>query len=182
MCAAPGSKTFQMLEMLHGGDSDATGLVVANDADAKRCNLLAHQTKRMCSPAMLITNHEGQLYPSVRPRSPAKVARHGCLYYDRILCDVPCTGDGTLRKAPDIWRRWRPTQGNGLHALQLRITLQACRLLKVRHTHALQLQRPSSSVSHAEFASASAAARAWAACLGGRGHMHTWSPPMLALL
>ncbi len=25
--------------------------------------------------------------------------------FDRILCDVPCSGDGTLRKAPDIWRR-----------------------------------------------------------------------------
>ena len=26
--------------------------------------------------------------------------------YDRILCDVPCTGDATLRKAPEIWRNW----------------------------------------------------------------------------
>ena len=56
---------------------------------------------------------------------------HGAQMYDRILCDVPCTGDGTLRKAPDIWRRWKVGQGNGLHPLQLRITLQACRLLKV---------------------------------------------------
>lgn len=61
MCAAPGSKTFQMLEMLHSGSTPATGLVVANDADAKRCNLLAHQTKRMCSPSMLVSNHEGQV-------------------------------------------------------------------------------------------------------------------------
>ena len=48
MCAAPGSKTFQILELLHSGAAPATGLVVANDTDAKRCNLLAHQTKRMC--------------------------------------------------------------------------------------------------------------------------------------
>ena len=26
--------------------------------------------------------------------------------YDRVLCDVPCSGDGTLRKSPDLWRRW----------------------------------------------------------------------------
>ena len=48
MCAAPGSKTFQILELLHSGPEPATGLVVANDADIKRCNLLCHQTKRMC--------------------------------------------------------------------------------------------------------------------------------------
>jgi 16S rRNA C967 or C1407 C5-methylase (RsmB/RsmF family) len=66
MCAAPGSKTFQILEMLHAG-SDATppGLVVANDADMQRCNLLTHQTKRICSPCLLVTNHEGQYFPHV---------------------------------------------------------------------------------------------------------------------
>ena len=39
--------------------------------------------------------------------------------FDRILCDVPCSGDGTMRKAPDIWRRWSPANGNGLHGLQV---------------------------------------------------------------
>lgn len=48
MCAAPGSKTFQLLELLHAGPAPATGIVIANDNDVKRCNLLAHQTKRMC--------------------------------------------------------------------------------------------------------------------------------------
>jgi tRNA (cytosine34-C5)-methyltransferase len=28
--------------------------------------------------------------------------------YDRIICDVPCSGDGTLRKNPQIWSEWRP--------------------------------------------------------------------------
>jgi hypothetical protein len=53
------------------------------------------------------------------------------LLYDRILCDVPCSGDGTMRKAPDIWRRWSVNSGNGLHNMQLRIALQGIRLLKV---------------------------------------------------
>ena len=53
------------------------------------------------------------------------------LRFDRILADVPCSGDGTLRKAPDIWRRWNVGTGNGLHLMQLRIALQCCRLLKV---------------------------------------------------
>jgi 16S rRNA C967 or C1407 C5-methylase (RsmB/RsmF family) len=53
------------------------------------------------------------------------------LRFDRILADVPCSGDGTLRKAPDIWRRWTVANGNGLHLLQLRIALKGCKLLKV---------------------------------------------------
>lgn len=43
MCAAPGSKTFQLLEALHAHSNTPTGVVIANDADAQRCNLLTHQ-------------------------------------------------------------------------------------------------------------------------------------------
>jgi 16S rRNA C967 or C1407 C5-methylase (RsmB/RsmF family) len=183
MCAAPGSKTFQLLEMLHDLDGSATGagaaaadssggntpagFVVANDADAQRCNLLTHQTKRMCSPCLMVTNHEGQVFPRISaaaaarpaPRSAAAaagalagaLAAHGgsaeaaaasggsskpvkddFLLFDRILADVPCSGDGTMRKAPDIWRRWTVANGNGLHIMQLKIALQAARLLQVR--------------------------------------------------
>ena len=70
MCASPGSKTFQILERMHG-DFDGTsklptGFVVANDVDLKRCNLLTHQTKRANSPTLLVTNHEAQNYPIIK--------------------------------------------------------------------------------------------------------------------
>lgn len=45
MCAAPGSKTFQLLEALHASSATPPGLVIANDADAQRCNLLTHQVQ-----------------------------------------------------------------------------------------------------------------------------------------
>lgn len=51
----------------------AAGIVVANDADAQRCNLLAHQTKRMCSPALIVTNHDATMYPIVSDHT-AKVS------------------------------------------------------------------------------------------------------------
>jgi 16S rRNA methyltransferase RsmB/F len=53
------------------------------------------------------------------------------LQFDRVLCDVPCSGDGTLRKNMNIWRRWNIADGNGLHKLQRQILSRGCELLKV---------------------------------------------------
>lgn len=129
MCAAPGSKTFQLLEMLHGSLDDPTalptGFVIANDVDMKRCNLLTHQTKRANSPGLLVTNHEAQNFPDIKSRGGRTFP------FDCILTDVPCSGDGTMRKAPDIWPRWTVGNGNGLHPLQLKIAMRAAQLLKV---------------------------------------------------
>jgi 16S rRNA C967 or C1407 C5-methylase (RsmB/RsmF family) len=53
------------------------------------------------------------------------------MQFDRILCDVPCSGDGTLRKNKTIYKTWSHTQGNGLHHIQLNILKRGCSLLKV---------------------------------------------------
>lgn len=53
MCAAPGSKTQQIIEMLRH-----QGLVVANDADSKRAYTLIHQLHRASTPSMIVTNHQ----------------------------------------------------------------------------------------------------------------------------
>lgn len=50
------------------------------------------------------------------------------LLYDRILCDVPCSGDGTFRKNPDLWLKWRPTSGHTLHNVQVSILMRAIQL------------------------------------------------------
>ncbi|KAK0480938.1 S-adenosyl-L-methionine-dependent methyltransferase [Armillaria novae-zelandiae] len=57
MCAAPGSKTAQLLEALHADDtvtstSMPSGLLIANDSDYKRTHLLIHQSARLPSPAL----------------------------------------------------------------------------------------------------------------------------------
>ena len=151
MCAAPGSKTFQLLEMLHVATSTSnsnsccvpSGVVVANDASLQRANLLTHQTKRSNSPALLVTNHQAQLFPFLLDRGgdgvqddtddPHKFSSKNKNVYrfHRILCDVPCSGDGTLRKSPDLWKKWTPASGVELHSLQLAIATHAARLLKV---------------------------------------------------
>lgn len=72
MCAAPGSKTAQLLEALHASNSDDVnvpinrkGLVVANDADLKRAHLLVHQSNRLPSANVLVTNLDASRVRSV---------------------------------------------------------------------------------------------------------------------
>ncbi|XP_073443970.1 RNA cytosine C(5)-methyltransferase NSUN2 [Dendrobates tinctorius] len=120
MCAAPGSKTKQLIELLHA-DMDIPfpeGFVIANDVDNKRCYLLVHQAKRLNSPCVMVVNHDASSIPRLL------VENNGVrevLFYDRILCDVPCSGDGTLRKNIDVWKKWTTLNSLQLHGLQIRI-------------------------------------------------------------
>ena len=67
MCAAPGSKTSQLLELIQASSmidqktpnsSQPKGFVVANDADAKRAFMLTHQMNRLNTANIVITNHQ----------------------------------------------------------------------------------------------------------------------------
>lgn len=171
LCAAPGSKSAQLIELVHGGEEarirkvlhrlrrtegrsvspdgmqvelepkqiDAegdwadsgrsTGLLIANDVDARRAQMLVHQVKRLNSPNLIVTNHDASQYPSIRIPSDSNIPKY--LKFDRILADVPCSGDGTARKNPAVWKDWSPGSSIGLYDLQLRILVRALQMLKV---------------------------------------------------
>ena len=124
-CASPGSKTSQILEVML--DKHASGAVVANDASLQRANLLTHRCYRLEAAAknLLVINHDAQTLPLELENT-----------FDRILCDVPCSGDGTLRKSTDLWKKWsnssggrsRNTWANRFETLRaaLRTTLVRC--------------------------------------------------------
>ena len=175
MCAAPGSKAAQLLEMVHRGEearvrkslqdhakedgretspdkepgslkseeedelsvdsSDygrATGLLIANDSDYKRSHMLIHQLKRLSSPNLIVTNHDATMYPSIKlPPTPEQPATNRYLKFDRILADVPCSGDGTTRKNVNLWQDWNPGNALGLYITQVRILVRALQMLKV---------------------------------------------------
>ena len=133
LCAAPGSKTSQMLEVMHWpqaeGGAPPTGFILANELQWRRANMLAHQVGRLGSPNMVVVNCDAQFFPemsSALPEGGREIFR-----FDRVLCDVPCSGDGTLRKTPYIWRSWTPRDGLCLHIRQLNILYRGLELLKV---------------------------------------------------
>ncbi|KAJ2750508.1 tRNA (cytosine-5-)-methyltransferase ncl1, partial [Coemansia nantahalensis] len=129
MCAAPGSKTAQLVEALEAGveaGQPAGGLVVANDADYKRACMLVHQMNRLSSPNVVVTNHSGERFPNIYLPGPQRES----VQFDRILCDVPCSGDGTTRKNVRVWETWRPDDAHSLNPLQSKILQRAAYLLK----------------------------------------------------
>ncbi|KRZ52183.1 Mitogen-activated protein kinase kinase kinase 15 [Trichinella nativa] len=124
MCASPGSKTVQLIEMLHAdGEALPTGFVIANDLNNKRCYLLVHQSlRRSSSPCCVITNCDASQFPD-------KFGKLTKLKFDRILCDVPCSSDGTLRKNLNLWKEWHVNQAYALHRLQRKIVERGLHLL-----------------------------------------------------
>jgi multisite-specific tRNA:(cytosine-C5)-methyltransferase len=107
-------KTAQLLEALHapsGASPQARspGLLIANDSNLKRAHLLIHQSARISSDKFMVTNLDASRFPWLYTNNSEK------LLFQKILCDVPCSGDGTLRKNLGIWRHWNVGNGNGLH-------------------------------------------------------------------
>jgi multisite-specific tRNA:(cytosine-C5)-methyltransferase len=154
MCAAPGSKSAQLAEMIHGDEEErvkraasgksfdpteggdysddgrSTGLLIANDTDYKRAGMLVHQVKRLNFPNLIVTQHDASIFPSIEMPPAEGSTKPQYLKFDRVLADVPCSGDGTARKNVNVWAKWTPRDGLGLHNLQLRILMRGLQLLK----------------------------------------------------
>ena len=153
VCAAPGNKTMQLLELVspqstnRNNKTDSktrTGLVVANDGNPRRVDTLRealHRHKRdareTCS--LVITCAMGQDIPvpvftedskDSKDSNSAPLRKETIHGFDAVLADVPCSGDGTLRKDPDVLKRWHPGLGNALHATQVAVARNAAKLVR----------------------------------------------------
>jgi 16S rRNA C967 or C1407 C5-methylase (RsmB/RsmF family) len=142
LCASPGSKTMQALEVItnpkatdmelnklqHQTNSTIgrPGRIVANDISKHRLTALQEAVKRSGMSDSLLnrityTNYDASQFPT--PKS-------GKLF-DCVIADVPCSGDGTIRKDKTILPGWMPNIGNSLHEIQLRILQRALELTRV---------------------------------------------------
>lgn len=144
MCASPGSKTIQALDSIYSKVRDnecyPTGFIIANELNSKRAYVLAHRTRetlreRMVS--MAIVTHNACKFPNILAPCRRSTALKNqdqsetTCPFDRIICDVPCSGDGTLRKDFKVWKTWHPSYGIELHSLQLRIAKRGIALLRI---------------------------------------------------
>lgn len=118
MCAAPGSKTSQCIEQLRN-----EGLILANDADPNRARMLIHQLRRANTSLVAVVNHQAQFFPRIGSKQTP-------FLFDRVICDVPCTGDGAIRKYPTKWSTWSEKDAMAIHPVQVDILFRALLLCK----------------------------------------------------
>ena len=104
--------------------------MVANDASGKRAWMLVHQIKRINTAGMLVINHEGQSIPTINDQQSAEEYDKK-VYFDKVLVDVPCSGDGAIRKIHSRWKYWSAKDGLDLHHVQLQLLQRAVQLTKL---------------------------------------------------
>lgn len=114
LCAAPGGKATQIGARLQG-----KGVVVANDLSYKRAQVLAMNIERM-----------GLTNAFVTQESPDRLAEYFPGYFDRILVDAPCSGEGMFRKMPEATEHWNLDYIPTCAGMQKDILDQAARMLK----------------------------------------------------
>jgi 16S rRNA C967 or C1407 C5-methylase (RsmB/RsmF family) len=69
--------------------------------------MLCHQAKRLNLPALFVTNNDARKFPNLKIGEERENFK-----FDKILCDVPCSGDGTLRKNSVIWKTFHMHMGH----------------------------------------------------------------------
>lgn len=90
LCAAPGGKATQAAAALCG-----EGLLVANEIIPKRAKILSENIARMGIKNAVVTNE-----------SPERLAERFPEFFDYIILDAPCSGEGMFRKEPQAISEW----------------------------------------------------------------------------
>ncbi len=90
LCAAPGGKTTQI-----AGKMSGEGILITNEIDKKRAQILSLNVERLGLKNTVVTN-----------MAPEKMADVFEGYFDKILVDAPCSGEGMFRKNEDAENHW----------------------------------------------------------------------------
>ena len=114
LCAAPGGKSTQIAAKLKG-----QGLLVTNDNNVERVKALVWNMEHWGATNAVVTNETPERLAGVFPS-----------YFDKILVDAPCSGEGMFRKDPRAIKSWETYSGENCAALQKEILETAAGMLK----------------------------------------------------
>ena len=114
LCAAPGGKSTQIAGRLMG-----RGFLLCNEYSPKRAKILSRNVERMGIANALVTNE-----------SPERLAKALPGYFDRVLVDAPCSGEGMFRKEEAAVTDWSEDTVAMCAKRQGEILTQAAKLVR----------------------------------------------------
>ncbi|MDD5184828.1 MAG: rRNA cytosine-C5-methyltransferase [Paludibacter sp.] len=89
LCAAPGGKSTLLSQAL-----PESSLLVSNEINRSRAYILAENIIKWGNPNVVVTNNEAKDFSSL----PG--------FFDAVVIDAPCSGEGMFRKDPDAINEW----------------------------------------------------------------------------
>ncbi len=114
LCAAPGGKSIQIASRL-----DKEGILVTNDVNANRVKALVKNIEMYGVQNVIATND-----------TPKRLHNNFESYFDRILVDAPCSGEGMFRKDEGLIKSWENQDNSMYPTLQEEILHYASSMLK----------------------------------------------------
>lgn len=115
LCAAPGSKTTQLAEIMNN-----KGTLIANEVSQERVSTLIFNVERMRLLNTGIVHQKGEW-----------LGRFYTEHFDKILVDAPCSGLGIIQKKNEVNNWWSVERANALGELQLKLLVGAIKMAKV---------------------------------------------------
>ncbi|MBQ4531505.1 MAG: RsmB/NOP family class I SAM-dependent RNA methyltransferase [Lachnospiraceae bacterium] len=114
LCAAPGGKTTQIACKLQG-----EGILVSNEINSARAAILSQNVERMGIKNGIVTNE-----------NPKRLSEHFVSYFDKIIVDAPCSGEGMFKKEPIAVAEWSEENVENCAKRQAEILTCAAKMLK----------------------------------------------------
>ena len=114
LCAAPGGKATELGARLKG-----KGLLVANDISNSRAKALLKNLELMGIPNIYVTSED-----------PCRLVQEFPEFFDKILVDAPCSGEGMFRKEPRMMADWEKQGPEYYSNIQRELILQAADMLR----------------------------------------------------
>ena len=113
LCAAPGGKTMTVAQYMNN-----TGHIVAGDIHEHKCRAMRQRVERFGFDCISVQQRDASADPETAWLDT----------FDRVICDVPCSGLGVIRRKPEI-RYKKPEDFADLPALQLQILEQGAKMV-----------------------------------------------------
>lgn len=113
-CAAPGGKSTKLISKLKH-----QGLLVTNDISNSRAQALLKNIELCGADNAFVTSED-----------TSKLAKYFPNFFDKILIDAPCSGEGMFRKEPAMLKSWNEDSNLYYHNLQMEIVEAALKMLK----------------------------------------------------